>query len=123
MKNLVLIDREKFVEYLNVESKIISSKMLALACLDQATVEEPKKYCSGDHCGQMWNLPCDDEKHNRSVINPPTRPEPTKSLEVPEKLVLISSTYTDLKNTVHKVNEIIETLEEVVKELKQRGGE
>jgi hypothetical protein len=30
------------------------------------------RYCGGDHCSQLWNLPCDDPVHRRP--DPPPRP-------------------------------------------------
>jgi len=30
-----------------------------------AYARDPRHYCGGDHCSQLWNLPCDDPGHRR----------------------------------------------------------
>jgi hypothetical protein len=45
---------------------------LIAANLDAALASQPKRYCGGGHCSQLWNLPCDDPGHRGvGVTNKP----------------------------------------------------
>ena len=60
-------------------------------------------YCGGDHCSQMWNLDCNDPKHDRSVINS----NKDKPVGI-EKLPTFAGEHDHEWHTREKLNDLID---------------
>jgi hypothetical protein len=55
------------------DARAIADALHAACHRDLWQSPEPPRYCGGDHCSHLWNLPCDDPRHRDPSL--PTRAE------------------------------------------------